>query len=98
MHTLYIPDAETFEKIVSTAVKKTMIDTLPELLEKATRPKWLTTDEVMQILKCSRRHAQFLRDSNRLPFHKHGRSIRYKVDDIENYMNAGKVEAEGFEK
>lgn len=86
------------EKVVGETVARTLEETLPDILRKATRQKWLKTDDVMEILRCSRRHVQHLRDSGRLPFRQHGRTIRYDIDEIENYLNQGKVNNNGDEK
>ena len=95
MHT-FIPDEKTLSQIVEQAVRKTVIESLPEAIRKATRKKWLTTDEVMNILQVSRRQVQFLRDSGKLPFRQTGRTIRYDIDEVENYLNKGKVNAGGI--
>jgi excisionase family DNA binding protein len=93
----YIPDKETLEELinnaVSSSVKETVDEALPEAIRKATRKKWLNTDEVMEMLGCSRRHVQHLRDSGRLPFVQKRRTIRYDVDEVEAYLQRGKVEA-----
>jgi excisionase family DNA binding protein len=88
----YIPTKEDLEEIVSRTVQKTVKEALPEAIHKATRKKWLTTDEVMEILQCSRRHVQYLRDSEQLPYSQNGRTIRYHIEDVENFLNEGKVE------
>jgi len=91
----YIPSEEDLERIVHRAVSKTISDCLPDVIRKATRKKWLTTDEVMEILQCSRRHVQHLRDSGRLPYRQNGRTIRYDIDEVEAYLNQGKVNSKG---
>lgn len=88
----YIPSQEDLEQIVSSVVKETIDTALPEAIRKATRRKWLTTDEVMEILQCSRRHIQYLRDSEQLPYSQNGRTIRYNIEDIETFLNNHKVE------
>lgn len=87
----YIPTKEDLKEIIREAVKETVIESLPDAIRNATRKKWLTTDEVMDILQCSRRHVQHLRDSKRLPYRQNGRTIRYYIDEVEAYLNRGKV-------
>lgn len=82
---------EQFEKLIKNAVEKTVVDSLPTAIRKATRKKWLTTSEVMEILSCTRRHTQSLRDSGRLPYYQNRRTIRYDIDDVEAHLNRGKV-------
>ena len=87
----YIPTKEELEEIISRCVKKNIAEALPGAIRKGTRKKWLTTDEVMEILQCSRRHIQYLRDSEQLPYSQNGRTIRYDIDDIEIFLRHHKV-------
>ena len=92
---VYIPTRDDLERFIQRAVEKTIKETIPPAFQKATRKKWLTTDEVMEILQCSRRHMQHLRDSGQLPYHQHNKTIRYDIDEIENFLNRGKVRQGG---
>lgn len=87
----YIPTKDDLRKLIREAVEETVNESLPGAIRRATRKKWLTTDEVMGILQCSRRHVQHLRDSGRLPFRQNGRTIRYDIEEVEAYLNRGKV-------
>ena len=88
----YIPTKEDLEDIISRKVKETVNEVLPGAIRKATRKEWLTTDEVMEMLQCSRRHVQYLRDSKQLPYSQNGRTIRYNIEDVEDFLNRHKVE------
>ncbi len=94
-HTFFIPTREDLQKIVSEAVRQTVNEALPGAIRKATRKRWLTTDETIEFLQCSRRHLQYLRDSGKLPFTQNGRSIRYDIEQLEAYLNKGKVNQGG---
>lgn len=87
----YIPTKDDLEKIVQKAVEEAVNDSLPPAIRKATRKKWLTTSEVMEILQLSRRSIQKLRDTGRLPYRQNRRTIRYDIDEVENYLNRGRV-------
>jgi hypothetical protein len=87
----YIPTKEDLEKIISRVTKRTVKEVLPEVIRKATRKQWLNTDEVMKMLQCSRRHVQYLRDSEQLPYSQNGRTIRYQIEDVEAFLNNSKV-------
>lgn len=87
----YIPTKEDLQEIISKAVQDTVDKSLPGAIRKATRKKWLTTDEVMDMMQCSRRHIQYLRDSDQLPYSKNGRVIRYDIDEVEEFMNDHKA-------
>lgn len=90
----YIPTKDDLEKIVQKAVEKAVDESLPSAIRKSTRKKWLKTSEVMEILQCSRRHVQHLRDSGRLPYRQNRKTIRYDIDEVEAYLNRGKVNSE----
>ena len=98
MQNIFIPTKEDLQEFIRNAVKETVNESLPGAIRKATRKKWLTTDEVMDILQCSRRHIQHLRDSGRLLYRQNGRSIRYDIDEVEAYLNKGKVNSNGGQK
>ena len=87
----YIPTKEELEEAIRKTVRETIQESLPGVIREATRKKWLTTAEVMALLKCSRPHVQYLRDSGQLPYRQHRRSIRYHIDEVEAFLNKGKV-------
>ncbi len=87
----YIPTKDDLKKLIDSAVKNAVQDSLPPAIRQATRKKWLTTTEVMNMLQCSRPHLQYLRDSGQIPFHQHNRSIRYDIDEVEEFLNHGRV-------
>lgn len=60
---VFISTKEEFEEVIYKAVRKVMREKMPEIIRKATIRKWLTTDEVMDMLQCSRQQVQYLKDS-----------------------------------
>jgi len=90
----FIPTRDDLEKIVHKAVEKAVNDSLPSAIRRGTRPRWLKTCDVMEILQCTRRHVQHLRDSGRLPYHQNRRTIRYDIDEVEAYLNRGKINSQ----
>lgn len=91
MNEIILSTKKDIEQLIRKAVKETVISSFPDLLRKAKRKEWLNTVEVMQFLNISRRQAQFLRDSKQLPFTQNGRTIRYHIDEVEAFLNRGKV-------
>lgn len=88
----YIPTRKDLEELIEKSVEKSISNSLPGAIRKATRKKWLRTDDVMELLQCSRRHVQYLRDSEQLSFSQNGRTIIYDIDEIEAFLNTHKVE------
>lgn len=90
---VFIPTKEEFEEAIYKAVRKVMREEMPELIRKATRRQWLTTNEVMEMLQCSRRQVQYLRDSRKITFSQHGHTIRYNIEDVEAFLNESMVDS-----
>ena len=91
----FIPTKEEYKRIAYQQAKKAFGDALPEAIREATRKQWMDTADVMEMLQCSRRHVQHLRDSEQLEYYQTNRTIRYKYSDVIAYLNNGKVAAGG---
>lgn len=87
MSLAYIPSEEDLKRIVNQSVKEAITEALPTALRKANRKQWVNTTDVMHILQCSRRHVQYLRDTKQLAFTQNARTIRYRMEDVENFLN-----------
>jgi MerR family transcriptional regulator, repressor of the yfmOP operon len=53
-----------------------------------TQNKWLSSEEVCNLLMISKRTLQTYRDLGTLPFSQVGRKIYYKSSDIDDYLEA----------
>jgi hypothetical protein len=95
MSTAYISTKDELKEAISSEVRDTLMDVLPAAIREASQKQWLDTADVMDILQCSRRHVQHLRDSEQLEYYQTNRTIRYKYSDITAYLNDGKVAAGG---
>ena len=91
----YISTKDELQEAIAKEVRDTVLDVLPAAIREASRKEWLDTSEVMEILQCSRRHVQHLRDSEQLEYYQTNRTIRYKYSDVIAYLNEGKVSAGG---
>lgn len=54
--------------------------------EKEPQEKWLDNQELMQLLKISKRTAQHYRDSGLISFSQVGNKIYYKMADVEELL------------
>ncbi|MFH2142052.1 MAG: helix-turn-helix domain-containing protein [Bacteroidota bacterium] len=64
-------------------------DKFNELKTKAESPlseKWLDNQDIMLLLKVSKRTLQSYRDENKVPFSQIGNKIYYKASDIEKFL------------
>ena len=95
MSTVYFSTKNELKEVVSKEVRDTVLELLPQAIREASRKEWLDTSDVMELLQCSRRHVQHLRDSGQIVYHQTGRTIRYKRADVIAYLNNGKVSGGG---
>lgn len=54
--------------------------------EKEPKEKWLDNQELMQLMKISKRTAQHYRDSGLISFSQVGNKIYYKLSDVEDLL------------
>lgn len=87
----FLPTKREYSELVTEAVNKAIERDLPRLVRKATRKKYLNTDEAMDLLGCSRKHLYYLRSAEKLPYIKEGKKVYYDIDDIEAYMERNKI-------
>ena len=88
----FLPTKQEYKELVTEAVNEAIERELPHLVRKATRKKYLTTDETMELLGCSRKHLYYLRSQEKLPYIKEGKKVYYDIEDIEAYMQRNKVD------
>lgn len=55
--------------------------------EKEPSEKWLNNDDLMKVLKISKRTAQLYRDSGMISFSQVGNKIYYRLSDVEELLN-----------
>ena len=87
---------EELKEMVNRAVKDALKDILPKVIRQASKKEWLKTDEVMEYLQCTRRHIQYLRDSEQLPYSQNDRTIRYHIDDIDTFLKTHKTKGRRY--
>jgi len=56
--------------------------------DKEPKEKWLDNQELMQLLKISKRTAQHYRDSGLISFAQVGNKIYYKLSDVEELLKS----------
>lgn len=91
MPNTYIATQDELKSIVEQAVAEAMAERVPDIVRKVTRKEWLTTQEAMELLDCSRRHLYHLRDTEQISYHQHGRKILFHIDELERFLEENKV-------
>ena len=85
--TTYIPTKDELQKAISEAVETAVAKKVPGIVRKATSKSHYTIGEACKILSVTRRHLQYLRDSNQISFVQHGRKIYFRAEDLDDFFN-----------
>ena len=87
----YIPTEEKLEETVRKAVDSAVEKRLPDVIQKATRKKYLTTKEACEYLGITRRSLYHLKHSGQIEFSQHGRKVLYPVDALDAFIENNRV-------
>ena len=79
------------EETVTKAVFQAVSKVLPEVFRQMQKPIY-TNDEATKLLGVSKRHLQYLRDTEQLSYVQNGRKIYYRAEDLEQFFNSNKIE------
>jgi DNA-binding transcriptional ArsR family regulator len=75
--------SQAFQELVN---KLEAINNRLDAKEKEPKEKWLDNQELMLLLKISKRTAQHYRDTGLIPFSQVGNKIYYKLSDVEDLL------------
>ena len=89
----FIASREELSATVSSAVEEAVTKRLPEIIKRATRKEYYTISEACEMLDCTRRHIQYLRDSGQLSYIKNGKKIYFRAEDLEAFFQENYIEA-----
>lgn len=86
-----VTDDKTINAVVERAVKKAMLQTVPEAVREATAPEWLSREEVCERYGLTSRQLTYMRSKRSVEFSQHGRRILYNRESLENWIEEGRV-------
>lgn len=87
-----LTDQDTLQQIVSAAVQRAVLESLPDAIKSSNRGKWLHRDEAKSEYGLTDRQLQYLRDKERIVYSQHDRRIWYLRTSLEDYFDEGRVE------
>ena len=87
----FIPTREDLQDLIDQAVSKAVKEQVPEIVREATAKQWLTKQDLKEITGWSDRTIQHLRDSDQIPFSKHGHKILYPRQGIMEFLEVHHV-------
>ncbi|MDR8389502.1 helix-turn-helix domain-containing protein [Aliifodinibius sp. S!AR15-10] len=74
------------------AIKEAVKEELPKY-QNSFKKDWLSTEEVMEMLKVSRRTVQNYRDEGKISYFQQGRKILYPREGIEEFLRKNMIKA-----
>lgn len=92
MAKLIVAPENEIQQLISRAVENALKDALPRVLREAHTKPVYTTDEVCQLFGVSRRHLQYLRDTEQINYVQNGRKVLFRADDLESFFQAHYVQ------
>jgi len=88
-----VTDAETLETTVERVIERVMLDRIPDAIQEANQPDWLSRDTVCDRYDLTPRQLTYLRSNNRIEYTQHGRRILYNRASLERWIENGRVKA-----
>lgn len=84
--TAFIPTKDELEQLIQDAVSKAVREQVPEVIREATAKEWLTKQDLKELTGWSDRTIQNLRDTDQIPYSKHGHKILYPRQGIMEFL------------
>lgn len=94
MHT-YITSKEELDALIRQAVEESVKNKLPEIISKAARKPIYTIEETCDLLGVSKRHLQYLRDTEQISYVQNGRKIYFRAEDLDQFCSENYFKTEG---
>lgn len=88
MDAVIVTQKNDLKKLIAEAIRDEIATSLPELVKEATKKPYITKEELMDLTGWSSRTIQHLRDTNQIPYSKHGRKILYPRKGILEFLEA----------
>jgi len=88
---IIVTEEATLNSAVSEAVRRAMMQTVPDALREATAPEWMGREEVCQRYSLTPRQLTYMRTQRSVEFTQHGRRILYNRESLERWIEEGRV-------
>ena len=92
MTQIIVTTPEELEHLIHAQVKHALEEALPQVIRRATRKQYYTTNELMELTGWSRPTLQRLRDTKQIPFIQHGQKILYPTDGLEEFFESHRID------
>ena len=91
---LIITHPKKIQELVDAAVSKAVSEVLPRVYRQIYKKPVYTNDEICKLLDVSKRHLQYLRDTEQISYIQNGRKILYRAEDLEAFFNNNEINNE----
>jgi len=88
-----VTDSDTLTTTVENVVQRAMLDHLPDAIQEANAPDWMSRDEVEARYGITPRQLTYMRNKASIEYTQHGRRILYSRDSLERWIDEGRVKA-----
>lgn len=86
MKNILITEPDAIKRLIEEAVEAALSTALPKVQRKLTSKPVYTIEEVCEMLGVTRRHLQYLRDSEQIAYIQNGRKILFRAEDLEAFF------------
>ena len=93
MSSVIVTERSQLKELIETVVREVSKETVPEIVKKATEKPYMTKEEVLDMTGWSSRTMQNLRDTNQIPYSKHGRKILYPRQGFMAFLEDHEISA-----
>ncbi len=94
MEQLALLDRESVVEATMEGARRVLNEILPDVIRKASTKPYLTKAELIKLTGWSSRKIEYLKSRRQIPFIKRGRSILFPTEDIYDWLEEGRVQAE----
>ena len=84
---------QALEEVAPTLITKALEECLPAVLRRASLPVYLDKKQLMELTGWSARKVEYVKAERRLPFIRRGRTVLFPTDAVEEFFEAGRVDA-----
>lgn len=83
---VFIPTRDDFKDLLAETVEQILERRIPEIIRRANRKEFLTTNEFEELTGASHRLQKYYRQTKKLPYSQEGRKIIYRTSDVEKFI------------
>ncbi len=88
---ILVTDSQDLQDLISEAVRKAVAEAVPPAVERATQKRWLSTQEAVEYLGCSKRQLLYWKSQGKVAYSQHGRKVFFDCHSLDDFLAQGYV-------